>query len=81
MVRLIFIICMQELDPAVQARIEEAERIAAEAEAEAAAYAEHAANVQAEHDLRQQQQQQVLQLQLEPLECIAPATSCFACAF
>lgn len=51
---------IQELDPAVQARIEEAERIAAQAEAEAAAYAEHAANIQAEHDSLQQQHQQVL---------------------
>ena len=54
------LLCLEQaLDPAVAARIEEAERIAAQAEAEAAAYAEHAANIQAEHDSRQQQQQQV----------------------
>jgi len=49
----------QELAPEIAARIAEAERIAAEAEAEAAAYAEHAAAVQAEHDLMQREQHQV----------------------
>ncbi|KAL0040091.1 hypothetical protein WJX79_005960 [Trebouxia sp. C0005] len=48
----------QELAPEIAARIAEAERIAAEAEAEAAAYAEHAAAIQAEHDLQQQQEHQ-----------------------
>ena len=46
--------------PEIAARIAEAERVAAEAEAEAAAYAEHAAAVQAEHDLKHQEQLQVL---------------------
>lgn len=46
----------QELPPEIAARIAEAERIAAEAEAEAAAYAEHAAAIQAEHDLQQQEE-------------------------
>ena len=48
----------QELAPEVAARIAEAERIAAEAEAEAAAFAEQAAAVQAEHDLKRQEQLQ-----------------------
>ena len=47
---------VQELPPEIAARIAEAERIAAEAEAEAAAYAEHAATMQAEHDLQQQEE-------------------------
>ena len=55
----------QELAPEIAARIAEAERIAAEAEAEAAAYAEHAAAIQAEHDLQQQQEHQV-----HPLTCL-----------
>lgn len=55
----LLLLLLQELDPAVQARIQEAERIAAQAEAEAAAYAEHAADIQAEHDARQLQSQQV----------------------
>ena len=50
---------LQELAPEIAARIAEAERIAAEAEAEAAAYAEHAAAIQAEHDLKQQEEHQV----------------------
>ena len=69
---------MQELDPAVQARIEEAERIAAQAEAEAAAYAEHAANIQAEHDSLQQQQQQVLRL--ATFFAVAYVACCPVCA-
>lgn len=48
----------QELAPEVAARIAEAERIAAEAEAEAAAFVEQAAAVQAEHDLKRQEQLQ-----------------------
>lgn len=52
-------LCLQELAPEIAARIAEAERIAAEAEAEAAAYAEHAAAIQAEHDLKQQEEHQV----------------------
>ena len=56
----------QELAPEIAARIAEAERIAAEAEAEAAAYAEHAAAIQAEHDLQQQQEHQV-----HPLTCLS----------
>ena len=54
----------QELAPEIAARIAEAERIAAEAEAEAAAYAEHAAAVQAEHELKEQEQHQVYTLLL-----------------
>lgn len=54
----------QELAPEIAARIAEAERIAAEAEAEAAAYAEHAAAVQAEHELKEQEQHQVFTLLL-----------------
>ncbi len=57
---------VQELAPEIAARIAEAERIAAEAEAEAAAYAEHAAAIQAEHDLQQQQEHQV-----HPLTCLS----------
>lgn len=52
----------QELAPEIAARIAEAERIAAEAEAEAGAYAEHAAAIQAEHDLQQHQ--------VHPLTCL-----------
>lgn len=58
--------CSQELAPEVAARIAEAERIAAEAEAEAAAFAEQAAAVQAEHDLMRQEQ---LQASLPPHPC------------
>jgi len=57
---------LQELAPEIAARIAEAERIAAEAEAEAAAYAEHAAAIQAEHDLQQEQEHQV-----HPLICLS----------
>lgn len=57
--KVLLLLLVQAIDPAVAARIEEAERIAAQAEAEAAAYAEHAANIQAEHTSRQQQQEQV----------------------
>ena len=56
----------QELAPEIAARIAEAERIAAEAEAEAAAYAEHAAAIQAQHDLQQQQEHQVHPLLMVP---------------
>lgn len=59
----------QELAPEIAARIAEAERIAAEAEAEAAAYAEHAAAIQAEHELQEEQEHQV-----HPLTCL-PFTS------
>lgn len=64
----------QELAPEVAARIAEAERIAAEAEAEAAAFAEQAAAVQAEHDLMRQEQ---LQASLPPSTpcCIIPTVS------
>lgn len=61
----ICVLAAQELAPEIAARIAEAERIAAEAEAEAAAYAEHAAAIQAEHDLQQQQERQV-----QPLTCL-----------
>ena len=61
----------QELPPEIAARIAEAERIAAEAEAEAAAYAEHAAAIQAEHDLQQQEENLV-----RPC-CLACRMTCF----
>jgi len=57
---------VQELAPEIAARIAEAERIAAEAEAEAAAYAEHAAAIQLEHELQQEQEHQV-----HPLTCLS----------
>lgn len=63
----------QELAPEVAARIAEAERIAAEAEAEAAAFAEQAAAVQAEHDLKRQEQ---LQASLPTLAAACLHTAC-----